>query len=195
MAGSASTALVPRRRVRSADVDDAAAGENGSGNPRAEGLWTRLHAGWHSHLDPGRRSGVIAWGSFAITFGLTRALTHWIRHGHGPAGGGVSVGGRHFHHYNLGIGLLTGIGAIAVRGQERHRRHPGVAAAYGVGTALIADEAALLIDLQDVYWAKQGRTSVDLAVGVIAIGGLAIPGSSFWPAAAREIRELFRARD
>jgi len=59
---------------------------------------------------------------------------------------------------------------------------------------LIADEAALLIDLQDVYWAKQGRTSVDLAVGVIAVGGLAITGSSFWPAAVREIRGRRRGR-
>ena len=162
--------------------------------PQYEGLWARLGARWHSHLEPGRRSAVIAWASFAVTFGLVRALTHWIRGGHGPAGGGMSFGGRHFHHYNLGIGLLAGIGAIAIRGQERHRRHPGVAAAYGVGTALIADEAALLIDLQDVYWAKQGRTSVDLAVGVIAVGGLAITGSSFLPVAVREIRGHQRGR-
>lgn len=154
----------------------------------------RLGARWQSQLDPGQRSAVIAWASFAVTFAGVRALTHWIRDGHGPAGGGVSVGGRHFHHYNIGIALLTAIGAVALRGRERHRHHPVTAVAYGAGTALIVDEAALLIDLQDVYWAREGRTSVDLAVGVIAVGGLALAGSSFWPAAVRELRPLARRR-
>ncbi len=58
--------------------------------------------------------------------------------------------------HERGISLLTGIGAVAIRGQEHHRRHLGTAAAYGTATALIADEAALLIDLQDVYWAQAG---------------------------------------
>jgi len=43
---------------------------------------------------------------------------------------------------------------------------PLVATAYGAGLALIVDEFALLLDLQDVYWAKQGRESVDLAIGL-----------------------------
>ena len=151
-------------------------------------LRTRLHQRWQIHLDGGQRSAVIAWASFAGTFAFVRVLTHWIKGGHGPAGGGMSVGGRHFHHYNLGIGLLTGIGALALRGKEHHRRHPLTAAGYGVANALIADEAALLIDLKDVYWAKEGRTSVDLGVGVIALGGLAVAGSSLWPAVANELR-------
>jgi hypothetical protein len=33
------------------------------------------------------------------------------------------------------------------------------------------DEFALLLDLKDVYWARQGRISVDLAVGAIALAG------------------------
>ncbi|MHA3701184.1 hypothetical protein ACXR2U_03285 [Jatrophihabitans sp. YIM 134969] len=154
----------------------------------------RVQARWHSQLTVGQRSAVIAWASFATTFVGVRALTHWIRDGHGPSGGGVSVGGRHFHHYNIGIALLTGIGAVALRGRDRYRRHPATAIAYGAGTALIVDEAALLIDLQDVYWAREGRTSVDLAVGVIAVGGLALAGSSFWPAAVRELRPLRQRR-
>jgi hypothetical protein len=88
----------------------------------------------------------------------------------------MSVGGRHVHHDNLGIALLTGIGAIAIRGAEHHRRHLATAAAYGTATALIVDEAALLIDRQDVYWATEGRTSVDIAIGLIAAGGLAVAG-------------------
>jgi len=148
----------------------------------------RVRRVWHAQLGPGQRSAVIAWASFATTFGFVRGLTHWIRDGHGPAGGGMSIGGKHFHHYNLGIGALTALGAIAIRGAEQHRRHPVTAAAYGTATALIADEAALLLDLQDVYWSKEGRTSVDLAIGVIALGGLAIAGIPLWPALTKELR-------
>jgi hypothetical protein len=70
-----------------------------------------------------------------------------------------------------GIGLLSGIGAVAVRGEERHRRHPTVAVSYGSALALIVDEFALLLDLRDVYWAREGRISVDVGVGGIALAG------------------------
>jgi len=39
-----------------------------------------------------------------------------------------------------------------------------------------------------VYWSKEGRTSVDLAIGVIALGGLAIAGIPLWPALTKELR-------
>jgi hypothetical protein len=67
--------------------------------------------------------------------------------------------------------MLTGVGAVAVRGEDRHRRHPAVALSYGAGLALIVDEFALLLDLKDVYWARQGRISIDLGVGVSALAG------------------------
>lgn len=153
-------------------------------------LTTRLRQAWGDKLDKQQQSAVLAWGAFAVTFATTRLLTHWLRDEKSSGGGGISVGGRHLHHYNIGIVLLTGIGAVAIRGEERHRRHPNTALAYGMGTALIADEAALLIDLQDVYWAKQGRLSVDVAVGALALGGLGIAGSGFWPTAAGEVRKL-----
>ncbi len=83
---------------------------------------------------------------------------------------------------NLSIGLPTSLVGIAIPGAEQHRRNP-VTAAYGTATVLIADEAALLLDLQDVFWSKQGRTSADLA-----IGGLTIAGIPLWPALTRELR-------
>jgi len=46
-----------------------------------------------------------------------------------------------------------------------------VALSYGAGLALIVDEFALLLDLKDVYWAKQGRISVDLGIGASALAG------------------------
>jgi hypothetical protein len=157
-------------------------------HPETDRLPARLEHAWEEHLEPGQRSAIIAWASFAATWATVRAVTHWLRAGHGPKGGGASAGGTHLHHYNLGILMLSGLGAVALRGEEEHRRHPTAAAVYGAANALIVDEAALLLDLKDVYWAKQGRSSVDLAVGIIAAGGLAVTGIPLWPAIAGKAR-------
>jgi hypothetical protein len=125
---------------------------------------------YHEELGPGQRSALLSWLTFTATFTGLRALTYSIRSGKGPFGN-ISVGGEHLHHYMWGIGLLSGVGAVAVRGEERHRRHPAVAVSYGAGLALIVDEFALLLDLKDVYWARQGRISIDVAVGGIALAG------------------------
>lgn len=150
-------------------------------------LGERIRAVARDRIGPTEQSMLIAWTGFGTTFGVTRAITHWIRAGHGPASGGMSAGGRHLHHYNIGILLLAAVGAVALRGEERHRRHPVTATAYGSGTALIVDELALLIDLQDVYWSREGRTSVDAAVGLIALGGVYLAAVPFWHGAAREV--------
>jgi len=125
---------------------------------------------FHEELDPAQRSALVSWVAFTGTFAGLRGLTYSIRAGKGPFGN-ISFGGEHLHHYMWGIALLAGVGAVAVRGEERHRRHPAVAASYGGGLALIVDEFALLLDLRDVYWAKEGRVSIDLGVGTIALAG------------------------
>jgi hypothetical protein len=150
-------------------------------------LAERVRAVARERIGPTEQSLVVAWTGFGATFGVTRAITHWIRAGHGPAGGGMSAGGRHLHHYNIGILLLAAVGAVALRGEERHRRHPVTATAYGSGAALIVDELALLIDLEDVYWTRDGRTSVDTAVCLIALGGVYLAAAPFWHGAAREV--------
>jgi hypothetical protein len=111
-----------------------------------------------------------SWTGFTATFATVRAITYTIRRGVGPFHN-VSVGGAHLHHYLWGIGLLAGVGAVAVRGDDKARRHPVVGLSYGTGLALIVDEFALLLDLRDVYWAREGRISVDLGVGLVAAGG------------------------
>ena len=121
-------------------------------------------------LDPCQRSALISWLAFTATFATVRGITYSIRSGRGPFRN-LSLGGEHLHHYLWGIGLLAGVGAIAVRGDERLRQHPVVAVSYGSGLALIVDEFALLLDLRDVYWARQGRISVDLGIGGVAAAG------------------------
>jgi hypothetical protein len=141
---------------------------------------------YHEELGPGQRAALLSWLTFSVTFAGLRALTYSIRAGKGP-GRNISIGGEHLHHYMWGIGLLSAVGAVAVRGEERHRRHPAVAISYGSGLALIVDEFALLLDLKDVYWARQGRISID-----VGVGGIALAGSYF--AALPVLRRLQRDR-
>lgn len=148
----------------------------------------RVRNEWNERLQPGEQATVLAWTSFTLTFAGLRALTHWIRAGHGPSGGGMSLGGKHFHHYNIGIGMLATVGGVGLRGTEKQRRHPAAAIAYGAANAMIVDELALLLDLKDVYWASDGRESVDVAIGVIATGATVVAGMPFWPHAHRALR-------
>jgi hypothetical protein len=127
-----------------------------------------IRRAYYSDLDPGQRSALMSWLAFTGTFAGVRGITYSIRAGKGPFGN-LSVGGEHLHHYMWGIGMLTAVGAVAVHGEDRQRRHPAVALGYGGGLALIVDEFALLLDLKDVYWAQQGRISVDIGVGGIAL--------------------------
>jgi hypothetical protein len=149
----------------------------------------RLRAVYAKRIGDAEKALLHSWAAFAATFGATRALTHLLRwrNGGGGGSGGIVVAGRHLHHYNLGILLLVGVGGVAVHGQEHRRQHPVTAAAYGSGAALILDELALLIDLSDVYWADEGRTSVDAAIGVIGVGGVVLAAVPFWKGAAREL--------
>jgi hypothetical protein len=149
-------------------------------------LGARLRTVFHEELDPGQRSALLSWLAFTTTFATVRGITYTIRAGKGPFRN-MSVGGEHLHHYMWGIGLVSGVGGIAVHGEDAHRRHPLVALSYGAGLALIVDEFALLLDLRDVYWAKQGRISVDLG-----IGGSSLAGTYF--AALPLLRALRRAR-
>lgn len=139
------------------------------------------------NLTPTKQSLIVTWGSFGATWGTVRLITHGIRGGWLPWGN-VSAGGEHLHHYNFGIATLACVGLVAVRGDDRAVGHPAVAAAYGAGAALITDEFALLLDLQDVYWAEQGRLSVDVSLGVLAALGTYLTAKPFWDEIAKITR-------
>jgi hypothetical protein len=49
---------------------------------------------------------------------------------------------------------------------------------YGLGAALTLDEFALWLNLRDVYWAKEGRSSIDAVIlfgSLLAIGAWGAP--------------------
>ena len=151
----------------------------------ATSLPRRLRSVYASRIGPSERALLLSWTAFGATFGAVRVITHRLRRRGGA--GGLVIRGRHLHHYNLGIAMLSVVGAIGVHGQETTRRHPLTATSYGSGLALIVDELALLLDLEDVYWAQDGRTSVDAAVGAIVLGGIYFAAAPFWRDATREL--------
>lgn len=155
-------------------------------NPRS--LAKDVHHSFLEDLTQSQRSGLISWAAFTGMFGTLRAITHSIRSGKGPFQN-VSMGGEHLHHYIWGICLLSGVGAVAVRGDEKYRRHPVVAVSYGSAMALIIDEFALLLDLKDVYWTKQGRISVDLGIGGSALAATYFAALPLIRAVARKRRK------
>ena len=113
--------------------------------------------------------------SFATTFILTRSVTYLLRgrRSFGPFRN-LRVGRRHIHHYVPGIILAfaSGTGAILTRDE---RLEPWLAVPFGAGMGLTLDESALLLELEDVYWSREGLLSVQVTLTVTAmLGALAL---------------------
>ncbi len=99
-----------------------------------------------------------------------RLSTTGIRGGWWPAGN-VRLGGRHIHHFVPGILIAFGSGAVALV-TNNARLEQYLAVPFGAGIGLTFDEAALLLDLRDVYWTREGVLSVQLSLGLAAtLGG------------------------
>jgi len=131
--------------------------------PRSGELRTAYGNAFASRSEERRLIGAV---SFAATFAITRAITHAIRDGRGPFRN-ITPGGRHIHHMTFGIAGLLGVGyawlnEIGVGASPFASR--ATAFTYGAGSALTLDEFALWLNLQDDYWTKQGRESIDAVV-------------------------------
>jgi len=106
---------------------------------------------------------------FLTAFVTVRGITHAIRAGRGPFRN-ITPGGHHIHHMTFGIAglLLTGYAwnAQLGMGTDPARRWGSRVSAtgYGMASALTLDEFALWLNLQDDYWTKQGRESIDAIV-------------------------------
>ena len=105
-------------------------------------------------------------------FAVVRLSTWGIRGGWWPAGN-VRLGGRHVHHFVPGIltAFLCG-GAAMVSKDERVEEL--LAIPFGAGIGVTFDEAALLLELEDVYWTREGVLSVQVSLGLAAVLGSTI---------------------
>ncbi len=109
---------------------------------------------------------------FLGAFTLVRASTLGIRDDWGPFRN-VSVGGRHIHHFVPGILLAFASGTTALL-TDSNALEDRLAIPMGAGMGLTFDEAALLLDLRDVYWTREGLLSIQLSLGATAILSIAI---------------------
>lgn len=109
---------------------------------------------------------------FLGSFAMVRLSTWAIRDGRGPFRN-VSIGGRHIHHFVPGILLAFSSGTAALLTDDDELEQ-WLAVPMGAGFGLTFDEAALLLDLRDVYWSREGLLSVQLSLGATAILSIAI---------------------
>jgi hypothetical protein len=116
-----------------------------------------------------------------VTFLVTRAVTRLIRSGRGGRAGlgNVSIAGNHVHHQVFGILIIIGTGIVLVSATPQGVALSAAAAVFGVGVGLTVDEFALWLHLKDVYWAREGRKSVDAIFCVLVVTGALIGGAGF----------------
>lgn len=123
--------------------------------------------------------------AFILTFFVTRTLVRYIRRhadrDHPPKWWqprNIGHGTLHIHHAVIGVVLVMGSGVtmvtLAVSGGVPE--FTVAATVFGIGAALVLDEFALILHLSDVYWAEDGRTSVDAVFAAVAVAGLLILG-------------------
>jgi len=116
-----------------------------------------------------------------VTFLVTRTVTRMIRSGSGGGAGlgNITIAGNHIHHQVFGILILIGTGIVLVSETPTGAGLDAAAAVFGVGVSLTADEFALWLHLEDVYWSNEGRKSVDAIFCLLVITGTLIGGLSF----------------
>jgi hypothetical protein len=70
------------------------------------------------------------------------------------------------------MAFVSGAVAIVTRNEDLE---PKLALLFGAGMGMTMDEAALLLELDDVYWTEEGLLSVQIGAGLVGLlGALAI---------------------
>jgi hypothetical protein len=115
---------------------------------------------------------------FILSFAFIRMSTRLMRSPRVPwwPGSIVSDSGVHLHHLVFGIVtmMVAGAGGFAAFGNSPWTEI--CAFAFGIGAGLTIDEFALWVYLDDVYWAEEGRSSIDATVLAAAAMLLALLG-------------------
>lgn len=151
---------------------------------------------------PGREPLMWCLIAFILTFFVTRSITRYIRatanrtgprkwwQPHNISG----KGGTHIHHAVFGIigVLISGVAMVTMATEGTNREFTFAAIIFGIGAALVLDEFALILHLEDVYWSEDGRTSVDAVFVAVAVAGLLVMG--FNPLALLDI-DIWRDAD
>jgi hypothetical protein len=137
-------------------------------------------------IPPGRHPLMWCLIAFIVTFFITRTITRYIRATAGQTGPrkwwqphNISgKGGTHIHHAVFGVilVLVSGLAMVTMANTGTRGQFMTAAIFFGIGAALVLDEFALILHLQDVYWTEDGRTSVDAVFVAVAVAGLLVLG-------------------
>jgi hypothetical protein len=117
--------------------------------------------------------------SFVTSFSAARGITYLLRRRTrvGPFRP-LRIGERHIHHFVPGILLAFGSGAAAIL-TDNEQIEPQLALAFGTGMGLTLDESALLLELDDVYWSREGMLSVQITLAAMALISASALGARF----------------
>jgi hypothetical protein len=115
---------------------------------------------------------------FVLSFAFIRMSTRLMRSPRVPwwPGSVVSDSGVHLHHLVFGIVTMMIAGTLGLAALGDSPWAEICAFGFGVGAGLTIDEFALWVYLDDVYWAEQGRVSIDATVIAAAAMGLVLIG-------------------
>jgi len=132
----------------------------------------RFIPGYETHIyGGGREPAFLMLLAFVLTLAGTRFYTRMARiRGWGSA----HVGDVHVHHLVPGIVLSLVAGGLAIGLAPRELWVAFLAIVFGAGAALVLDEFAMLLHLDDVYWTEEGRLSIDACMAAVAFLGLAV---------------------
>jgi len=117
--------------------------------------------------------------SVAVSFAAARWISYLLRRRStvGPFRN-LRFGRRHIHHFVPGIVIAFVAGTVAIV-TRNERLESKLAVPFGVGMGLTLDESALLLELEDVYWTREGLLSVQIALAVTALLGSVALGLRF----------------
>jgi hypothetical protein len=132
----------------------------------------RFIPGYETHIYAGgREPAFLMLVTFILTLAGTRFYTRMARvRGWGSA----HLGDVHVHHLVPGIVLSLIAGGLAIGLAPREAWLAFLAIVFGAGAALVLDEFAMLLHLDDVYWTDEGRLSIEACMAAVAFLGLAV---------------------
>jgi hypothetical protein len=133
-----------------------------------------------AHFLDGRnqRAGFVLLMAFLLSFLFIRTSARLSR---SPRvtwwpGSVTTESGLHLHHLVWGIVLLLLSGFLGFATLPVSPWNEILAAIFGIGAGFTLDEFALWIYLRDVYWAEEGRASLEAVVVATVIGALILLG-------------------
>ncbi len=135
--------------------------------------WSWLVGSYHEQIvASGKQPVLLLLVGLVGGFGFIRTSTRMIRAQVKWWPGNVSASGVHLHHEVFGVVLMLGSGAISFGVSSIHPWRDLLGLLFGIGAGLVLDEFALLLRLSDVYWSKEGRTSIDAVIVAVVLTGM-----------------------